>query len=153
MRKVIVTKEEIDSMEAEPRAHFLNENAMRLCKSLGDYVGLKGLGVHHIELPAGKDSTAYHFHHDEDECIFVLSGKVELFLGGETYHLSEGDFIGHPAGGEPHIMKNMSSASATYLVVGQRLENDIVDYPLLNKRLCIRGDSSELVELADNDAE
>ena len=152
MSKVIVTKEKRNLMEAESRTHFLNENAMRLCKSLGDYVGLKALGVHYIELPPGKDSTAYHFHHNEDECIFILSGEVELLLGGETHHLSAGDFIGHPAGGEPHTMKNISESSAIYLVVGQRLEDDVVDYPVLKKRLHVRGESSELVDIDESDA-
>lgn len=39
MSTVVITKKEIELMKAEPRTHFLNENAIRLCKSLGDHAG------------------------------------------------------------------------------------------------------------------
>lgn len=152
MSKSIITKVQIDAMNAEIRTHFLNDNAVRLIKSLGDQAGLTGLGVHYVELPPGKDSTEYHFHHNGDECIYLLSGVVELQLGDETCQLSAGDFVGHPAGGDPHILRNRTGTSAIYLVIGQRLEDDIVDYPKRKKRLYISQESSELVDLNEGDA-
>jgi len=152
MSACIVRKNDIETMTAETRTHFLNENAVRQCKALGDLVGLKGIGIHHIELPPGRESTEYHFHHNEDECIYMLSGEVELLLGDNAYILSAGDFVGHPAGGEPHKMTNIGTTGATYLVIGQRLEIDVVDYPVLNKRLHLDGESSELEDLNGIDA-
>jgi len=151
MNRAVFKKAQIDAMDAELRTHFLNDNAIRLSKTLGDRVGLTGLGVHLVELPPGKDSTEYHFHHKEDECIYMLSGEVELQLGEGTYQLSAGDFVGHPAGGDPHVMRNRTGTSATYLVIGQRLEYDSVDYPRLKKRLYNNNGTRELVDLDEGD--
>ncbi len=138
-------------MEPEARVHFLNDEAVRICKCLSAHVGLEGLGVHHVEIEPGKSSTEFHFHHDEEECIYMLSGTLELRLGSELHILKAGDFVGHAAGGEPHVMRNTSGESATYLLFGQRLEKDTVDYPDLNKRLIIDGDFTNLVDLSDVD--
>lgn len=152
MSKILVSKADQDAMVPEARIHFLNEGAVRLCKALGDRVGLQGLGVHHIEIEPGKSTTEFHFHHNEEECIYMLTGSLELRLGDELHRLSPGDFVGHPAGGEPHSMRNISDESATYLLFGQRLEKDVVDYPDINKRLLIDGDATTLIDLNDADA-
>ena len=39
-RKLIIKEKEIEEMEGERRIHFLNPNADRIRKSLGDAVGL-----------------------------------------------------------------------------------------------------------------
>lgn len=153
MTKVLISKAEQDAMEHEARVHFLNKSAVRLCKTLSDPVGLKALGVHHIEIEPGKDTTEFHFHHNEEECIYMLSGTLELRVGEAVHTLSAGDFVGHPTGGEPHLMRNVSTESATYLLFGQRLEKDVVDYPDIKKRLLIDGDATTLIDLNDSDTQ
>ena len=44
MDKYIVTKEEIEEYAGIQKTHFLNQNARRLNKSLGDLTGLTGFG-------------------------------------------------------------------------------------------------------------
>ncbi|MEM1402777.1 MAG: hypothetical protein AAGG55_05550 [Pseudomonadota bacterium] len=44
-------------------------------------------------------------------------------------------------------MRNVSGESATYLLLGQRLHKDIVDYPKIGKRLVIDGESEMLCNL------
>ena len=52
--KYILTAQDISQMEGLQKPHFLNPNAVRINKSLGDHTGLTGIGFHIIEIPAGK---------------------------------------------------------------------------------------------------
>lgn len=131
----IITKREIDAMQGADKTHFLNPNARRTNKSLGDATGLTGLGVHLIEISPGRESTEYHVHYYEDECVYILSGEGEVTIGEETFAVSEGDFIGYRAGGRPHTMKNTGDGPLRCLVAGQRLAHDMADYPRAGKRL------------------
>jgi uncharacterized cupin superfamily protein len=66
MDKYLVTKEEIDDYEGLSKTHFLNDNAKRVNKSLGDLTGLTGFGFHIIEIEPGRESTEFHKHYHED---------------------------------------------------------------------------------------
>ena len=80
----ILTKEAIDESTGLAKTHFLNDNAQRINKSLGDMTGLTGFGIHLIEVQPGKESTEYHMHHFEDECTYVLSGTGTVTIGEHT---------------------------------------------------------------------
>jgi uncharacterized cupin superfamily protein len=122
-------------MEATRRVHFLNPNAVRLNKSLGDAVGLQRIGIHLISVAPGERSTEFHVHHYEEEAIYVLSGQGTATLGDQSHRIGPGDFIGCPTNGIAHEMINDGSEPLVCLVVGQRLEQDISDYPRHAKRL------------------
>jgi uncharacterized cupin superfamily protein len=145
----IIRRNEIEKMVGLAKTHFLNENAQRNNKSLGDVAGLKNLGFHIIEVLPGFESTEYHVHHFEDECVYILSGNATVTINETDYEVSTGDFIGYPAGGFPHTMKNTGSDLLRCLVVGQRLNYDIGDYPRLGKRLYRYGQVNDLVNLGD----
>ncbi|MDO6749462.1 cupin domain-containing protein, partial [Gilvimarinus sp. 1_MG-2023] len=85
MDKYLVTKEEIEELEGISKTHFLNENAKRINKSLGDLTGLTGFGFHIIEIQPGHESTEFHKHYHEDECVYVLEGTAEAQVGNEIY--------------------------------------------------------------------
>lgn len=135
MDKYIVTKEEIEAFAGVQKTHFLNGNARRLNKSLGDLTGLSGLGFHIIEIQPGHESTELHRHYHEDECVFILEGTAEATIGDKKYPVKVGDFIGYRAGGEPHALRNNGNALLKCIVVGQRLDHDVADYPNLKKRI------------------
>ena len=143
----IVRSKEIEAMKGLAKIHFLNENAKRTNKSLGDLVGLKNLGVHLIEVLPGHESTEYHVHQNEDECVYILSGNATVTIDRTDYEVSAGDFIGYPAGGLPHGMENTGSEVLRCLVIGQRLLEDVGDFPKLGKRLYRYGQSNDLVDL------
>ena len=107
MRKQIIRKDEILKINGKKNIHFLNPNAVRIDKSLGDLVGLEGIGFHIIEVPMGKESTEYHAHQFENECVYILHGEAEVIIGEESFQVSEGDFIAYPAKGLAHTMKNI----------------------------------------------
>ena len=135
MDKYLISKEEIDQLEGLSKTHFLNENAKRINKSLGDFTGLTGFGFHIIEIQPGHESTEFHKHYHEDECVYILEGVAEALIGDETYSVKAGDFIGYRAGGEAHALRNTGDSILKCIVVGQRLDHDVGDYPKLNKRI------------------
>lgn len=135
MDKYIVTKEEIEQYEGVEKTHYLNQNARRLNKSLGDLTGLSGFGFHIIEVQPGFESTELHQHYHEDECVYILEGEAEATIGERVYSVKAGDFIGYRAGGKPHRLKNNGKSLLKCIVVGQRLDHDVADYPNLNKRI------------------
>ncbi len=146
---MIIKKADIESMEGVTKSHFLNQNALRNNKSIGDLAGLKNLGFHIIEVDPGHESTEYHSHSYEEECVYILSGEATATIGDIEHKVSAGDFIAHPAGGEAHCMKNTGPDKLLCIVVGQRLPHDIVDYPQLDKRLFRNTGTSELVDIGN----
>lgn len=135
MDKYVVTRTEIDAMDGVFKQHFLNADAQRINKSLGDLTGLTGFGFHIIEVPAGKASTEFHVHRYEDECVYILSGRAQVTIGDENFEAGEGDFIGYRADGLAHTMENTGDAPLKCIVVGSHLAHDVGDYPRLNKRI------------------
>jgi uncharacterized cupin superfamily protein len=133
--KYVLKKEEIIAIEGQNKTHFLNANAQCTNKSLGDQVGLTGFGFHIMEVQPGHESTEHHFHYNEDECLYVLSGEATARVGDETFSISEGDFLGYRKGGLPHSIVNTGSTVLRCIAVGQRLDSDVVDYPLQEKRI------------------
>jgi len=130
-----VAKAEINEIESVEKAHFLNANAKCQNRSLGDMTGLTGFGFHILEVEPGRDTTELHMHHREDECIFILSGQGLAQVGEETFEVSEGDFLGYRKGGLPHSLRNIGAETLRLIVVGERGDTEIVDYPAQGKRM------------------
>jgi uncharacterized cupin superfamily protein len=137
----------IAAMHAAKRVHFLNEGAIRSNKSIGDAAGLKNLGVHLITVQPGHRSTEYHFHHYEEECVYVLSGSGTAVIGEQTHKVGPGDLMGHPIDKVAHEMTNDGTEPLVCLVIGQRLVQDISDYPRKGKRLYRHSGERRLVDI------
>ena len=133
--RYLIRADEIAELAGTHKTHFLNANAQRNNKSLGDLTGLTGLGFHIIEVQPGHESTEYHMHHHEDECTYVLSGHGTVTLGDDTSEIGPGDFIGYRAGGLPHTMQATGNEPLICIVVGERCDHDVGDYPRSGKRL------------------
>jgi uncharacterized cupin superfamily protein len=139
----------IAAMEGVRRVHNLNPAAIRMDKSLGDEVGLKNIGIHLISIVPGDKSTEFHTHGYEEEAIYVLSGSGTEIIGETTQEIGPGDFIGFPAGGAAHETINDGAEPLVCLVIGQRLAQDVVDYPRKGKRLYRNSGQRDLVDHAD----
>ncbi|WP_317932942.1 cupin domain-containing protein [Halioxenophilus sp. WMMB6] len=135
MVNYIITRAEIAALPGLDKTHFLNDNAQRNNKSLGDLTGLTGFGFHLIEVAPGRESTEYHVHRFEDECTYILQGEAEVTIGEQSFAVGAGDFIAYPANGLPHTMRNCGTTTLRCIVVGERRAHDEVDYPLQGKRL------------------
>ncbi len=135
MKGYILTREEIDNIEGVDKTHFLNDNARRINKSLGDLTGLQKLGFHLIEIQPGRESTEQHVHYHEDECVYILEGEAKATIGDESFTVRGGDFIGYRAGGKSHKLENTGTGVLKCIVAGLRLDHDVADYPEKGKRI------------------
>jgi uncharacterized cupin superfamily protein len=99
---------------------------------LADAAGLTKVGVNLLTLPDGQWSSQRHWHDDEDEFIWIVSGEVMLVDDhGETV-LRAGDCAAFPAGERNgHHLKNRSGADAVILQIGNPTNEatEWVDYP------------------------
>ena len=145
--KLIIKASEIESMTGEKKVHFLNPNAVKISKSLGDIVGLKNIGVHILSVEPGKETTEFHKHYYEEECIYILSGTGELIIGNDSFQFEKGDFVGFPTDTAAHSLFNNGAETLICLVMGQRLEQDVADYPNQGKRLYRNSGNWDLVDL------
>ena len=100
--------------------------AGRTRQRLGDAGGLRDFGVNLMTLPPGGWSSQRHWHSHEDEFVYVLEGELTLVENdGETL-LRAGDCAAFPKGtGNGHQLRNGSSVTAVYLVVGSRNPDDL----------------------------
>jgi len=141
-----LSAENIAAMTGEHRVHFVNPAAKRINKSLGDATGLKNLGVHIMTVAPGERSSEYHCHKYEDEAIYVLSGQGMATIGEEKFKIAPGDFLGFPGGGPAHETLNDGNQPLVCLVIGQRLAQDVVDYPRAGKRLYRNSGQRDMVD-------
>jgi uncharacterized cupin superfamily protein len=141
-----LSAEKIAAMEGVRRVHTLNPAAIRMDKSLGDEAGLKNIGIHLISIAPGDKSTEFHTHRYEDEAIYVLSGRGTEIMGETKQKIGPGDFIGFPAGGDAHETINDGTEPLVCLVIGQRLPQDVVDYPRKGKRLYRNSGQRDMVD-------
>ena len=133
--RVILTAADIAAMPGLAKTHFLNPEAQRLNRSLGDLTGLTGFGFHIIEVPPGHAASEAHSHHHEDECVYVLEGEGIAVIGAAEHPIGPGDFIGYARGGPAHAIRNTGPGPLRCIVVGERRAHDVTDYPRLAKRL------------------
>jgi uncharacterized cupin superfamily protein len=138
----------------EPWTHSLEPGARRRSASLGDVAGLTLVGVHLNVVAPGDATTALHRHAFADEFVYILAGEATLTLGDTTETVGAGDFIGFPAHGPAHMMRNTGSVDLVYLVGGNRPPFDVCDYPAARKRMYVaQGPGArkrQLVDLVDD---
>ncbi len=110
-------------------APFDADCAGRERRRLGDAFGLTQFGVNLLRLPPGQWSSQRHWHHGEDEFVYVLDGEVTLVTDAGEQILGPGMVAGFKAGvPDGHHLVNRSGRDAVVLEVGMRLEHDPADY-------------------------
>jgi len=126
----------IDPKSLEPRvgsgypAPFAEDCAKREKRRLGDVFGLTQFGVNLVRLPPGQMSSQRHWHHREDEFVFVLRGTVALVTDAGEHELGPGMVAGFKAGvSDGHHLVNRTAEDAVYLEVGTRDPKEEADYP------------------------
>ena len=104
--------------------------AGRVKRRLGDALGLRNFGVNLTTIKAGASSALRHWHSQEDEFIYMVSGELVLVTEGREQRLTAGMCAGFPAGkADGHCLVNRSGRDAVYLEVGDRRLEDNVTYP------------------------
>jgi uncharacterized cupin superfamily protein len=130
----LLRAKDIEALPEERRVHALDSASIRHTRSLGDAVGLGTIGIHLVRLEQGRTSSVHHFHHHDEEWVYILSGRGLAEIGDETFDVGTGDFMGFVAGSLPHSLTNPHAEDLVYLVGGNRLPFDVCDYPRVRMR-------------------
>jgi uncharacterized cupin superfamily protein len=98
---------------------------------LGQLAGLSQFGVNYVTLEPGARSALRHWHEQEDEFVYLLSGELTLIDENGEHPMTAGTFVGFPAGApNAHHLANLSSAPASYLAIGTRKVGvETIHYP------------------------
>lgn len=123
----------IDDVPVEDFQHKVDSRGRRRMRSLHKQAGLIRQAVRWTQVEAGDRSTAYHMHERTDEWIYIVDGRAQVRVGHDRFEAGPGNFIGHPAGGLPHVME--PTERLTYLMGGQIDADDVVRYPEAGLRL------------------
>lgn len=117
-----------DSMQV---SHPYNENSQIYMARLGDPTGLTHLGISFARIPPGKESFALHVHTMQEEWIYVVSGEGHVRIDDEEIDVRPGDFVGFPANGPAHLVRNTGEADLVFLQGGDRRKGDRGHFPEL----------------------
>ena len=103
---------------------------------LGEAFGLDQFGVNLVTLEPGAWSSQRHWHENEDEFIYVLSGEITLTDDSGDHTLNHGMCAGFKAGnGNGHCLKNLTDKPVQYLEMGTRRENEQVWYSNIDMKV------------------
>ena len=142
----LLRAEAIARLPEQVQQHPLNAEATRHTRSLSDALGLQRLGLHLVRVRPGDESTEFHFHHLDEEFVYILAGRGLAEIGEAQHEVGAGDFMGFTAPSLPHVMRNPFDEDLVYLMGGQRSAFDITDYPRRRKRLFRHGRSLQVVD-------
>lgn len=117
----------VDGLDARAFQHDVDPGARRQMRALHRVTGLERQAVYWSRVARGDRSTAFHTHARTDEWVFILSGRALARIGEDRFEVGPNDFLGHPAGGPPHVME--ATEALSYLMGGQIDAEDVVTYP------------------------
>ena len=107
---------------------------------------LTQFGAYVETLQPGSRSSDRHWHEEEDEFLFVLSGEATVIEEDGAHVLRPGDAACWPARtANGHQVLNRSNAPCSYLIVGTRAARDVVHYPDSQQILYNEGDKWRLL--------
>ena len=97
---------------------------------MSDAGGLTQFGAFVEILEPRAMSSQRHWHENEDEFLYMLSGELILVEDDGDHVLRAGDSAAWKAGvANGHHLHNRSDTPATYLIVGTRAAQDTCHYP------------------------
>jgi uncharacterized cupin superfamily protein len=138
----------LSEMDERRHVHQYNDNAIRMTKTLGDLAGLTDMGLHMVRIEPGRETTEHHFHGQDEEFLFIVSGGGLARLGEDSFPIKAGDVLMFPKDGPAHSMLNDSAEDLVYLMGGTRSPIDICTYPHLARRQYNVGGKKEWADLA-----
>jgi uncharacterized cupin superfamily protein len=110
-------------------ASFASAVAGRSRQRIGDAGGLTQYGVNLLVLKPGSASAHRHWHKEEDEFVYIISGEAVLIEDQGESLLKAGDAAAFPAGAaNGHHLVNRSPADTVILEVGTRAASETVEY-------------------------
>ena len=120
-------------LEGADDSHYPNdEELMSIGAPIGRLLGLTRIGIHHERLLPGRRTSYPHAESAEEEFVYVLEGRPDVWIDGHLHPLKPGDAVGFPAGtGICHTFLNNTSEEVCLLAIGERPKPDNrIRYPL-----------------------
>lgn len=97
---------------------------------LGAPLGARKLGYNLTEVPPGRRSFPYHFHHVNEELFLILEGTGELRWPGGKHPLEPMDLVCCPPGPDSaHQFHNTGTVPLRYLALSTVEDPEVVEYP------------------------
>lgn len=97
---------------------------------LSEAGGLSQFGCFVHILPPGSATSLKHWHMEEDELAYVLSGHPTLVEGDSATPMAPGDAATWKAGAETgHCLRNDTAEEVRLLIVGTRSGAERITYP------------------------
>jgi uncharacterized cupin superfamily protein len=128
MPKIDIDKIPIDTSTGYPPPYNKAVEG-RSRKRLARAAGLSQFGVNVCTLKPGAASSQRHWHDNEDELVYVLSGEVVLREDEGEIVLKPGDAAAWKAGiANGHCIINRSSRDAVFIEVGSRAPTERAQY-------------------------
>lgn len=137
---------DINSTDAVEFHYPFNPNSEIYLRFLGRTVGLKRIGVTIARVPLGKESFVYHAHQNEEEWIYILSGRGMAEIGDRECKVEPGDFMGFGLPQQPHLLRNPFHEDLVYLMGGEAGRLDVAVFPRLGKRVITDSESAYAVD-------
>lgn len=128
--------------------HPWNPNSELIGVDLGRALGLRRSAVTIARVPPGKESSAPHAKHREEEWFYILLGQGVAVIGDEEVEIGAGDFLAFTAPQETHHLKNTGAEDLVFLSGGENAKMDVVDYPAAGKRTVRVGSNVTVYDLA-----
>ena len=132
---MLITREEMMQMPERRRVHPFNDNGVRHSRGISDATGMARIGIHLVRLEPGRDSTTFHYHDQDEEFLYIISGRGIAEIGDETFEVGPGDFMGFTAPSPAHMLHNPFEEDLVYLMGGERNIADVVHYPRIGRTL------------------
>ena len=128
-------------------SHPWNPHSELTGSQMGKSTGLRRTGVNFARMPSGKESFVYHSHWQEEEWIYIISGRGVARIDGVEYEVGAGDFMAFPTPGVAHHLRNPFDQELVYLMGGESREIDIADFPDIGKRMFRHPKGVEIYDL------
>jgi uncharacterized cupin superfamily protein len=139
---MIIRKNQVPAERAERESFGVTETVR-----LSTAGGLSQYGAYVQTLLPGARSSNNHWHENEDEFLYVLSGEVTVTEAGEAHLLHAGDSACWPAGVQTaHHVSKLSNEPCSYLIVGTRVHQDVCHYPDTGRTLHREGNAWRLLD-------
>ena len=128
-RSRAATKSPLDAAAQRAQVWYAGTSREILGRAICDVGGRARVGVGLLELPPGSDTRPAHWHTREEEHLYALDGRATLHLGDQRFVLAAGSYVCFPAGApRPHYLHNEGDVPFRYLMIGERIEDDVVIY-------------------------
>jgi uncharacterized cupin superfamily protein len=145
----LLRRSQLEALPLKRLVHQHNPKAIRHTTCLTDPLGFTDLGVHLVHLEPGDLSSEHHFHEEDEEFLYLLSGRAVALIGDQELEVGPGDFMAFPKHSPPHHLENRGDQDVVYLVGGTRSPIDICNYPRLGLRQYRVHGKREFVKVED----